>query len=225
MSKLWIVFCIILLAGCIANPAQLTSTPPKNPTEIPTAIATSVPVQTIATETPSPFLTPSQPVLSSATDTATPILQTSFPVVTITPSISNWKTYTSQDFHISLKYPGYWQVDNTGSAVFSGDDGFFQLTANGLEPPDAQAACEREIQNNNGKEGDRYGSKPTLEILQVDNQPACLVYPSIDQSDSEHGLALLEVVYPNSVREHAILDFWADKDHIRLMITTLKFIR
>ena len=91
--------------------------------------------------------------------------------------------------------------------------------------PDAKAACEMEIQNNMGKEGNRYGSKPTLEILQMDNQPACLVYPSDDQPESDRRLSLLIVEYPNSVREHALLYLWTDKDHIRNFIKTLKFIR
>ena len=62
--------------------------------------------------------------------------------------ISNWETYTSETFLVTLKYPEYWTVDHTGNAVYSGQDGFFQLTASSMGWPTAKEACENVIQVN-----------------------------------------------------------------------------
>ena len=92
-----------------------------------TASTTSVsqPKETIPI-TPAPSQIPTQSIITIAVYTATPVFQAS-PTITIQVSTSGWKTYTSQDFHVSLKYPGYWQIDSTGNAVLSGPDGFFNL--------------------------------------------------------------------------------------------------
>jgi TolB protein len=139
--------------------------------------------------------------------------------------IAKWITYTSEAFLISLRYPDYWQIDKTGDADYSGIDGFFQITAVHMLTPTAISACNLELQANMGKGGNRYGATPTLEILQVDNQPACLVLPSSDQPKANHNLSLLIVEYPTSLKEHTLLQLWADKDHIRDFIDTLKFTR
>ena len=57
MSKLWIVFCMIVLASCTANPAKSVPTASPNPTVIPTAAAAIVPARTIATQISAPPLT------------------------------------------------------------------------------------------------------------------------------------------------------------------------
>ena len=71
-----------------------------------------------------------------------------------------------------------------------------------------------------------YGSNPSMEILQVDDQPACLVLPSADQSQEKRGISLLVVEYPKSGQERTrLLIFFADKNHMRDFSNTLKFIR
>jgi uncharacterized protein YraI len=56
VSKLWIVFCMIILVGCSVNSAQSIPTPSQNQPEHPLLIDTIVPTQTIATETAAPTL-------------------------------------------------------------------------------------------------------------------------------------------------------------------------
>ena len=207
-TKIWLdIVLVIILVAC----APAATTP-----QIKTPILEATPIVTrtsTATITPAPTALQTEPVISfSQSGIFTNVLPT-----------SNWKTYISKAFFVSLRYPEYWSFYNTGSAVYSGTDGFFQLTAVGLLSLSAKEDCELELQNNMGKEGNRYGSKPTMEILQVDYQQACLILPSSDQPKESRGLSIVIIEYPNSVREHALLDLWADKNHIRAFISSLKF--
>ena len=167
---------------------------------------------------------PKGTVISPERQTSIP----STPKVTQTPALvaqtSNWKTLTSDAFHITLKYPVEWDMVHTGE--YSGKDGFLRISACSLCGSSAKAACENEIQNNQNTEKpvNHYGTNPTMETLQVDNQPACLVSPSDDQPKAEQGLSFLAVEYPASVRANALLFLFADKNHIRNFISTLKFI-
>ncbi len=138
----------------------------------------------------------------------------------------NWKIYTSEIFGVTLKYPEYWELGNNGEAVYSGQDGFFQISASSMSAPTAKEACEDDIQANHSGKENNYGTNPTMEILQVDSQPACLVLPANDQPQEKPGLSLLVVEYPKLDKEHTrLLLFFADKNHIRDFISTLKFIR
>ncbi len=95
-----------------------------------------------------------------------------------------------------------------------------------MAAPTAKELCENYIQiPNSGKFMD-YGSNPTMEILQVDDQSACLVLPSVDQSQEKRGISLLVVEYPKSGQERTrLLTFFADKNHMHDFINTLKFVR
>ncbi|MGC1376985.1 MAG: hypothetical protein WA821_12210 [Anaerolineales bacterium] len=195
-TKIWsAIILAILLVSC----APVTATSPRK-TPVPTVTLTPI---------------PSTPTATLAPITATPD----------TLDTSNWATYTDdQDFFVTLKYPADWQIDNTGNSVYSGPDGFFQISAVGLAPPSfAKPACEMELQSNRGKEGSRYGSRPTMEILRVDQQSACVIFPSDDQPKDERGLALLIIDYPRSFNS-GFLQFWADKDHMQDFIASLKFV-
>lgn len=146
------------------------------------------------------------------------------PALTAIPTLS-WKTYNSETFLVTFNYPENWEIDDTGYAV-SGQDGFFSISASSMGFPTAKETCENEVQvNSSGKGGYSYGTNPTLEILQVDNQPACLILPSDDQPQNQHGISVLVVEYPDLDQSHTrLLLFSADKDHIRNFISTLKFI-
>ena len=137
------------------------------------------------------------------------------------------KTYTSKTMLVTLQYPDYWENDPAnGDAAFKGPDGFFRIFSVGMKPSPAKDMCENEMQHNLDKRGFyRYGTKPVLEMLQLDNQPACLVFPSEDQTPDQDGNSILFADYPNSVKEHTLLILLADKDHIRAFIETLKFVR
>jgi len=139
---------------------------------------------------------------------------------------SNWNMYTSELFLVTLKYPAYWEINNEGYAIYSGRDGFFQISASSISGFTAKEMCENDIQVNNSGKVNNYGTNPTMEILQVDNQPACLVLPSDGQPQSKRGISFLVVEYPKSEAGHTrLLQFFADKNHIRDFISTLKFVR
>jgi hypothetical protein len=161
----------------------------------------------------------------------TPTLQTTadqivatLATVTLSPT---WKTYTSPTFHVSVQYPPNWHPDSSGQALYSGPDGFFSITAAVSLAPTAQVACQITLdssQMHNGLEP-QFGHQPTMQSVQIDRQPACLILPSADQPESYRGLALLFVDYPASIARGDILQFWADKYHIRDLGARLKFIR
>ena len=136
-----------------------------------------------------------------------------------------WNSFTSEKFLVTLKYPAYWHTN--GFAGFSGQDGFFQISAASMATRTAKEWCDLEMQHNPDKTGFyQYGTKPTMEVLKVDNQPACLVLPSDDQPQRERGYSLLVVEYPQLEEEPTrLLFFMADKDHIHDFIDTLKFDR
>lgn len=144
--------------------------------------------------------------------------------MTVTPfavATSAWDTYTSQSFLITLQYPSYWEPDE-GDDSFRGKDGFFRISASSIAGLAAKEWCELEIQHNPDKTGIyRYGENPIMEILKVDNQPACLVLP-----ESERGSSLLVVEYPQLEGGRTrLLFFMADKSHIRNFVDTLQFVR
>jgi hypothetical protein len=145
------------------------------------------------------------------------------------PPITTWQTYTSPAFRVSVQYPSNWLPDQSGDAIYSGPDGFFQITSVESLGPSAKAVCELSLQNlqtnPNKSEVLEFGQQPTLEILQVDQQPACLLIPSSDQAATYRRQAFLAVEYPDSQTSLRILQFWADKDHIRALAARLAFVR
>ena len=139
---------------------------------------------------------------------------------------SDWNTYTSELFLVTLKYPANWEINNEGYAVYSGQDGFFQISASSISGLTAKEMCENDLQLNNSGKVNNYGTNPTIEILQVDNQPACLILPAEDQQQYKRGASLLVVEYPELEDGHTrLLQFSADKNHIRDFIDTLRFVR
>ena len=128
--------------------------------------------------------------LAACTPGVTAVLpaSTSQTVVEASESItSDWNTYTSKLFLVTLKYPANWEIDNEGNAVYSGKDGFFQISASSMSGLTAKEMCENAIQINNSGKENNYGTNPTMEILQVDSQPACLVLPEDDQPRYKRG--------------------------------------
>ena len=149
---------------------------------------------------------------------AAPIEMTATLLVVPTPA---WETYTSQSLFVTLQYPSDWEPDDEYDG-FIGKDGFFRITASSIAGLSAKEWCELEIQHNPDKTGVyRYGENPTMEILKVDNQPACLVLP-----ESGRGVSLLVVEYPQLEDGQArLLFFSADTIHIRDLVDTLRFVR
>jgi TolB protein len=142
---------------------------------------------------------------------------------------ADWLPYASSSFSLNVRYPPNWQLDTSGNAVYRGPDGFFQITTVWSFGPSAKAICQILVDNiqTNPESLDvlEFGRQPAQEILQIDGQTACLLFPSDDQAASYRNLALLLVEYPHSVSPGLVLEFWADKYHIRALAATLSFFR
>lgn len=138
-------------------------------------------------------------------------------------SNSNWKTYTSSKYQASFKYPKNWQPVKGEPERFRGSNGFFLVSANNAATP--QAMCESQAKHKLRP----YGSRPQILSLKVQNQPACLILPSADQSPSEKGVAELIVRYPQPVpvglSRYTNFALYANKQHIRDIAKTVKFIK
>ena len=137
----------------------------------------------------------------------------------------NLRQLTIKDLSITLRYPANWECDvagNLGPNSYGGADGFFQILSTPIRY--AKDFCEAQMRQSVGKGRILYGVSPTMQLLQVDNQPACLVLPSDDEP--QYRLSMLAVEYPNPDAKYGpllILD--ADKNHIHDFIDALKFIR
>ncbi|AFZ11867.1 hypothetical protein Cri9333_0952 [Crinalium epipsammum PCC 9333] len=138
-------------------------------------------------------------------------------------SNSNWRTYTSSTYKASFKYPKNWQPVKGEPERFRGSNGFFLVSANNAATP--QAMCESQAKHKLRP----YGSRPQILSLKVQNQPACLILPSADQSRSEKGVAELIVRYPQPVEvnssKYTNFTLYANKQHIRDIAKTVKFIK
>lgn len=145
---------------------------------------------------------------------------------TTAQSRSNWKSYSSSTYRINLRYPKNWNkaTTNGSSSIdgYEGSNGFFKVSAIGADS--LQAACQSEAKHRLQP----FGSNPKVLNLQVQRQPACLILPSADQLPDLNDMASLIVRYPQPVRinDHSYRFFvlWADKDYIRDMATTLRFV-
>lgn len=145
------------------------------------------------------------------------------PTPTISPILAGWQTYTSSDFHVTLRYPARWEPRPGYGESFGGEDGLVGLNAvSGGEVPleeVAQRAAYHHLQP--------YGSQPTIESLQVQGQPARLILPSADQPQDMRGEAELIILYPQPVtisgERYRYFVLHADQDHIRQIAETLKF--
>ena len=138
-------------------------------------------------------------------------------------SNSNWRTYTSSQFKVNFKYPQNWQPVKGEPERYSGKNGFFLVSANNAATP--KAMCESQAKHKLRP----YGSRPQILSLKVQNQPACLILPSADQSRSEKGIAELIVRYPQPVQvgsgTYTNFSLYANKQHIRDIAKTVKFIK
>lgn len=187
----------------------------------------------ISTETAIAFPSPT-PLLNSVSATPerrpTPVssIMPSSPCENYVPVSPTLKQITSDIFLVTLQYPANWKcLKADRSALFySGTDGFFRLIAAPMLASTAKEVCESEVQHSIGKGKNRYGVDPTMEILQVDNRPACLVLPSDDQPKDQRRASLLVVEYPKSGIEHTrLLLLFADQNHVHDLISTLKFVQ
>jgi Tol biopolymer transport system component len=146
---------------------------------------------------------------------------------TPTPNMDMWTTFTNPAYAISLQYPADWQPvsgygsPETGETRFAAINGFFQIGAMDAASIDDVAAAEA------GHRLQPYGSQPTIETLQIQNQEARLILPSADQPAGMLYQAALIVRYPQPVNlvgtpcHYFVL--LSDLPHIQAIAQTLRF--
>jgi TolB protein len=171
------------------------------------------------------------PELFHITEPIATVIPTPVPVITPTPTpyLDMWTTFSSVTYAISLEYPADWQPvpgygdPETDEARYGAINGFFQISAMDSDSIDKAAAAEAEHKLQ------PYGSKPTIETLQIQGQEARLILPSDDQPKGMQHQAALIVRYPEPVNitgtpcRYFVL--WADWPHIRTIGQTLQFAR
>lgn len=137
-----------------------------------------------------------------------------------------YATYTNAQYGVSLKFPSEWKPDKSYVPTkFVGDDGYFMIGAVGGN----QNGIDEVTGWNAYHKLKPYGSAPTIENLTIDGQEARLLLPSQDQPAEMKEQAGLIIRYPNPITINKVtynyLELWADKDHIRSIGETIKFIR
>jgi len=138
---------------------------------------------------------------------------------------SNYNSFTSfnnVEYRVSLSYPLGWEQNESYLVKYEGEEGYFQLSATNGDSIDT--VVDREA-NHKLKP---YGNEPQIDNLTIDNNEARLISPSDDQPLEMQLQSSLIVRYPNSVeidnRTYHYFILWADKDHIRKIANSIKFL-
>jgi hypothetical protein len=135
------------------------------------------------------------------------------------------KVYLNKEYNISLKYPDTWTSQLGYLNKFAGKDGFFQIDALGGGEDFLDAAAKIEAY----QRLQPYGSSPTIDKIIVDGEDARLILPSKDQLPEMKGQGAIIVKYPREIKiaseNYRYLILWADKEHIKEIVNSLKFIK
>jgi TolB protein len=137
------------------------------------------------------------------------------------PITSLKKIYSNSVYKVRFHYPSHWQRVN--DERYEGEDGFFQITAIASDQP-IEVVCQNEAFH----QLNPYGTQPGVQHTQIQNQPACFIYPSQDQPVEMRNQAALIIKYPAPVlidgTEYNYFILWADQNHIREMGTSLTIL-
>jgi hypothetical protein len=134
--------------------------------------------------------------------------------------------YTNREYKVSLEYPEDWKpVSDAARDRFSGEDGFFEVSAAGSDG----SIKLSDIENLEASHVSApYGTSPTAESVMAGGKPAALILPSDDQLPTLREQAVLIVAYPAPITKDNVKYYyfilWADKEHIRGIADTLKFV-
>jgi len=122
--------------------------------------------------------------------------------------------YSNSTYGVTFSYPSNWQPTKND-----------EVSALSSPPPSTiQNVCNNQALNHKLKP---YGRRPQVQRLQIQGRPACLILPSADQDRAMERMAALIVRYPKPIRikgtdyNHFIL--YADKEHIRQIVNTVRF--
>lgn len=128
--------------------------------------------------------------------------------------------FSDANYRVAFLYPSDWKKENKNH--FQGYGGFFQVSAiHGPKSIDEAARSEA------GHSLRPYGTNPTIQRLSIKGHAGRLILPSSDQAREMKKQAALIVRYSKQIRiaeqNYEYLVIYADADHIRLILNTLKF--
>jgi hypothetical protein len=142
-----------------------------------------------------------------------------------------WQTYVDDTYKVSLRFPGEWSRNpliyqdrpyfsserKPHSVIHS-----FQLLAMGGEAITPEQACKLEVEHVLKP----FGTKPTVQLKEIDGRSACLVFPSDDVGAPWYAAAFIEYPEPVEIEgdRYPILVLYADKNYFRGMVESLHFI-
>ncbi|RCX16613.1 hypothetical protein DFR58_110110 [Anaerobacterium chartisolvens] len=138
-------------------------------------------------------------------------------------NLTESKTYSNTDYHVSLKYPSDWELNPKYTVRYEDKDGFFQISAINGEGLSIDKVTELDTLH----KLQPYGSNPQIKELTIQGQEARLILPSTDQPKEMQNQAGLIVKYPTAVKIDNTTYFyfvlWADKAHIEQISKTISF--
>lgn len=131
------------------------------------------------------------------------------------------RTYTNSVYKVKFQYPSHWE--SVTDEKYEGPDGFFQLSAV-FSDDSIDVVCQNEAHHPLNP----YGTQPSIDQTQIQNQPACFIFPSQDQPPEMKDQAALIVHYPAPViiegTRYNYFILWADQDHIGEISSSLTFL-
>lgn len=150
------------------------------------------------------------------------------PPVPDTAAISSepLQQYPDDAFGVTFAFPASWHKSSLAMDRYDGDTGFVTVGA-GLNGGvwTIQSACEHESSH----KLQPYGSAPSLEYVTIDQQPACLIWPSADQDPGFEDMAELVALPPHPITvagtTYDFLIVSADKHHLPAIVSTVQFRR
>lgn len=141
--------------------------------------------------------------------------------------VAGLSTYTSKEYHVSLKYPSDWVVNPEYDEKYQGEDGFFQLSAISGEG----LSIDEVATTHAFHQLKPYGSDPQIIELKLKGQQAeeksILIIPSVDQGEEWNHQAVIIMKYPEAVTIGNDLYYYfilyGDKEHVEEIGQTVRF--
>jgi hypothetical protein len=137
---------------------------------------------------------------------------------------TNLMKYQNQKYHVSFEYNKEWKPSSSNPERYEGGDGFFEISGFNGENLTLDDIAQSEA-NHILKP---YGSKPEILNIMINEEEARLIMPSQDQSVEHHNQAEVILKYPDVVNingnRYSYFVLFADKEHIKEIANTIKFI-
>lgn len=133
--------------------------------------------------------------------------------------------FVSEKYKVSFDYPKTWMKNPRYEDKYEGTTGFFEVSDFSGMGENIDEAVQAQIH----EPYQPYGSNPTVTSMEIDGQPARVIYPSLDQNKfvSDRDIALV-VQYPTPVEldgeTYKYVVIWATPEYMPLIINSFKFV-